>query len=229
MDFFEHQEKARQSSRRLVLLFILAVVGIVASVYLAVMTLVVTKLNGQFWEPKAFAAIAAVVLSVVVSGSLYKIAQLNGGGSVVAKRLGGRRVEPGTTDPLERRVLNVVQEMAIAAGTPVPDVYVLDHELGINAFASGHGGGDAVVAVTRGAMEKLSRDELQGVMGHEFSHLLNGDMRLNLRLIALLHGILFIAQAGRVLLRVDGGGGRARDRRGALPIMLVGIALLAIG
>ena len=120
MDFFEHQERARKSSQRLVLLFALAVAGIVASVYLTVMLFVVIKLNGQLWEPRAFSAIAVAVLAVVGAGSLYKIAQLNGGGAVVAKRLGGRRVDPGSTDPLERRVLNVVQEMAIASGTAVP-------------------------------------------------------------------------------------------------------------
>ena len=227
MDFFEHQEQARQSSRRLVILFVLAVAGIVASVYLAIMAFVVTKMNGQFWEPRAFAAVAASVLAVVAAGSLYKIAQLNGGGSVVAKRLGGRRVDPGSADLLERRVLNVVQEMAIASGTSVPDVYVLDDEPGINAFAAGFGGGDAVIGVTRGAMEKLTRDELQGVMGHEFSHLLNGDMRLNLRLMGVIHGILLIGIIGRILMHSGGRGGRKKD--GGAQIALFGLALFAIG
>ena len=229
MDFFEHQERARKSSQRLVLLFSLAVAGIVASVYLTVMLFVVIKLNGQLWEPKAFSAISVVVLAVVGAGSLYKLAQLNGGGAVVAKRLGGWHVDPGSADPLERRVLNVVQEMAIASGTAVPDVYVLDSEPGINAFAAGHGGGDAVIGVTRGAMEKLTRDELQGVMGHEFSHLLNGDMKLNLRLMGVIHGILLIGIIGRVLMHGGGGGRSRRGKDGGAQIALLGLALFAIG
>ena len=229
MDFFEHQERARKSSQRLVLLFALAVAGIVASVYLTVMLFVVIKLNGQLWEPRAFSVIAVAVLAVVGAGSLYKVAQLNGGGAVVARRLGGRHVDPGSTDPLERRVLNVVQEMAIASGTAVPDVYVLDSEPGINAFAAGHGGGDAVIGVTRGAMEKLTRDELQGVMGHEFSHLLNGDMKLNLRLMGVIHGILLIGIIGRVLMHGGGGGRSRRSKDGGAQIALLGLALFAIG
>ena len=229
MDFFEHQERAQKSSQRLVLLFALAVAGIVASVYLTVMLFVVIKMNGQLWEPRAFSAIAVVVLAVGGAGSLYKLAQLNGGGGVVARRLGGRRVDPGSTDPLERRVLNVVQEMAIASGTAVPDVYVLDSEPGINAFAAGHGGGDAVIGVTRGAMEKLTRDELQGVMGHEFSHLLNGDMKLNLRLMGVIHGILLIGIIGRVLMYGGGGGRSRRSKDGGAQIALLGLALFAIG
>ena len=229
MDFFDHQERARKSSQRLVLLFALAVAGIVASVYLTVMSFVVIKMNGQLWEPRAFSVIAVVVLAVVGAGSLYKLAQLNGGGAVIAKRLGGRRVDPGSSDPLERRVLNVVQEMAIASGTAVPDVYVLDSEPGINAFAAGHGGGDAVIGVTRGAMEKLTRDELQGVMGHEFSHLLNGDMKLNLRLMGVIHGILLIGIIGRVLMHGGGGGRSRRSKDGGAQIALLGLALFAIG
>jgi Zn-dependent protease with chaperone function len=229
MDFFEHQERARKSSQRLVLLFALAVAGIVASVYFTVMLFVVIKLNGQLWDPRAFSVISVAVLAVVGAGSLYKIAQLNGGGAVVARRLGGRRVDSGSTDPLEQRVLNVVQEMAIASGTAVPDVYVLDSEPGINAFAAGHSAGDAVIGVTRGAMEKLARDELQGVMGHEFSHLLNGDMKLNLRLMGVIHGILLIGIIGQVLMYGGGGGRSRRSKDGGAQIALLGLALFAIG
>ena len=228
MDFFEHQERARKSSGRLVLLFFLAVAGIVASVYLAVMLLVV-RLEVGLWEPRVFFLITTVVLAVVASGSLYKSAQLRGGGAVVARRLGGRRVDSDSTDLLERRVLNVVQEIAIASGTPMPDVYVLDHEPGINAFAAGHSEGDAVIGVTRGAMEKLTRDELQGVMGHEFSHLLNGDMKLNLRLMGVIHGILLIGIIGRVMMHGGGGRRSRRDRDGGGQIVLLGLALFAIG
>ncbi|MSR35205.1 MAG: hypothetical protein EXR95_00990 [Gemmatimonadetes bacterium] len=227
MDFFEHQERARKSSGRLVVLFSLAVAGIIAAVYLVVMGFAVVKLRAGLWNPPAFVAISAAVLAVVVSGSLYKMSQLRGGGGVVARRLGGRRVDPGSSDPLERRLLNVVQEMAIASGTPVPDAYVLDIEPGINAFAAGHAEGDAVVAVTRGALEKLSRDELQGVIGHEFSHLLNGDMRLNLRLMGVIHGILLIGIIGRVLMQGDGR--RRRGKDGGAQIAMLGLALFVIG
>jgi Zn-dependent protease with chaperone function len=156
------------------------------------------------------------------------MAQLKGGGAVVARQLGGRRVDPDTHDPLERRLLNVVQEMAIASGTPVPEAYVLDIEPGINAFAAGHGEGDAVIAVSKGALEKLSRDELQAVMGHEFSHLLNGDMRLNLRLMGVIHGILLIGLIGRVLMQGGGRGSRRSKDKGG-QIALFGLALFVIG
>ena len=133
-------------------------------------------------------------------GSGFKTLELAQGGSAVATMLGGRLVDPTTTDPDERKLLNVVEEMAIAAGVPVPQVYVLPEERAINAFAAGHSTSDAVVAVTDGSLRLLTRDELQGVIGHEFSHILNGDMRLNLRLMGIIFGILCLAVIGRVLL-----------------------------
>ena len=230
MDFFEHQEQARKNSGRLIVLFGLAVLAIVGSVYLAVMLAIGLESGAQLglWHPRAFGWIASGVLLLVAAGSLWKSAQLRGGGAVVARRLDGRRIEPSTSDLLERRVLNVVQEMAIASGTPVPDVYVLDDEAGINAFAAGYAEGDTVIGVTQGAMEKLTRDELQGVLGHEFSHALNGDMRLNLRLMAVLHGILLLGILGRGLMY---GGGRRHGHRGkgGGQVALLGLALLVIG
>jgi Zn-dependent protease with chaperone function len=136
--------------------------------------------------------------------------------------MGARAINPNTTDPDERKLLNVVEEMAIASGVPVPQVYVMDEEDGINAFAAGHKPGDATVTVTRGCMKILTRDELQGVIGHEFSHLLNGDMRLNLRLMGIIFGILCLAIIGRVLLQT----GRGREKN---PLPLLGLALLVIG
>ena len=144
------------------------------------------------------------------------------GGSAVAESLGGRLVNPNTTDPDERKLRNVVEEMAIAAGVPVPKIYVLDEEEGINAFAAGHTPSDAAIGVTRGCMNLLKRDELQGVIGHEFSHILNGDMRLNLRLMGIIFGILCLAVIGRVLLYTRGG----KDRN---PLPLLGLALIVIG
>ena len=232
MDFFEHQELARKSTENLLFLFALAVAAIVGTVYLAIV--LAWQMWGPqsygpliLWEPRLFSWTAAGVLAVIALGSLWKSHQLRGGGAVVAQRLGGRRIDLGTTDPHERRVLNVVQEMAIASGTPVPEVYLLEDESGINAFAAGHGDGDAVIGVTRGAIQKLSRDELQGVMGHEFSHLLNGDMRLNLRLMGVVHGILLIALVGRGLMHPGRTSRRRKD--GGAQVALVGLALLLIG
>ncbi|MCE0497817.1 MAG: M48 family metallopeptidase, partial [Methylacidiphilales bacterium] len=154
-------------------------------------------------------------------GSLYKISQLSGGGSVVAEMMNGIPVDPNTSDPQERKLLNVVEEMAIASGTPVPRVYLLPGEDTINAFAAGHTTGDMVICVTRGSMLYLSRDELQGVIGHEFSHILNGDMKLNLRLMGIVFGIISLVVIGKILLYTRGG------RKNPLP--LIGLALLVIG
>ena len=161
-------------------------------------------------------------LGVVIIGSLYKTAALAKGGSAVAESLGGRLVNPNTTHPDEQKLRNVIEEMAIAAGVATPKIYVLDDEKGINAFAAGHAPGDAAIGVTRGCMTLLNRDELQGVIGHEFSHILNGDMRLNLRILGLIFGILCLAVIGRVLIYTRGG----RDRN---PLMLLGLALIVIG
>jgi Zn-dependent protease with chaperone function len=177
----------------------------------------------QLWQPSLFLGVAAGTLAVVGMGSLFKMAELSQGGRSVASMLGGRLVNPASTDPVERRLLNVVEEMALAAGVPMPGVYILPKENGINAFAAGHSTSDAVIGVTNGCVRLLTRDELQGVIAHEFSHILNGDMRLNMRLIGLIFGIISLAVIGRVLLYARGGG---RDRN-ALPIL--GIALIVIG
>ncbi|MEI8293181.1 MAG: M48 family metallopeptidase [bacterium] len=197
MDFFEKQEKARLQTKWLVFYFVLAVAGIIAFLHIGFSWLCGQPLDD--WEMLGYTA-AGVIVSVVI-GSLVKIAELSKGGKAVAEMLGGVPVNPSTTDPGERRLLNVVEEMALASGVPVPQVYVLDEEA-INAFAAGYGTADAAVGVTRGCIERLSRDELQGVIGHEFSHILNGDMRLNIRLMGLLNGILFLALLGGVLMRL---------------------------
>ncbi len=132
---------------------------------------------------------------------LVRWIQLSTGGKVVAESMGGVRILPQTRDKGERRCLNVVEEMALAANMPVPAVYVMNHERGINAFAAGIVPADAVVAVTRGTIDHLKRSELQGVIAHEFSHILNGDMRLNIRLAAMLKGITFVGDIGHILLR----------------------------
>jgi Zn-dependent protease with chaperone function len=168
--------------------------------------------------------VAIGTLAVVSIGSIFKTMELSQGGSAVSSMMGGRLINPNTADFDERKLLNVVEEMALASGVPVPQVYVMDKEEGINAFAAGHTTSDATVTVTRGCMKLLTRDELQGVIAHEFSHILNGDMRLNLRLLGIIFGILCLAIIGRVLLYARGGNSRDRN---ALPFF--GAALLVIG
>ncbi len=234
MDFFEQQSKARRRTTLLVVYFALAVVGTVVAVYLAVS--VVLYWGGQehytrvyaparaysWWNPELFLWVSAATLTVIGISSLVKRAELSQGGSAVATMLGGQLVNPNTTDPDERRLLNVVEEMAIASGTAVPQVYVLP-DPSINAFAAGYSPSDAVIGVTRGCMRLLNRDELQGVIAHEFSHILNGDMRLNIKLISLVFGILGVATVGRLLLRT-----RTRGR-GAGAVQLFGLLLFLIG
>ncbi len=230
MDFFERQDQARRHTKLLVVYFALAVAGIIASVYLVCLLIFTTgeakyRHYGELqplalWNPTLLLYVATGTLGVIICGSLYKTAALAEGGSAVAEAVGGQLVNPNTHDPAERRLRNVVEEMSIASGVPVPKIYVLDEEGGINAFAAGHTPSDAAIAVTRGTMKLLSRDELQGVIGHEFSHLLNGDMRLNIRLIGIIFGILCLATIGRILLRT-------RGRKNALPVL--GLALILIG
>ncbi len=225
MDFFQHQDAARRRTAWLILLFVLAVVAVVLAVY-AVFAAAV----GEPWDPRLFAAVSLGTIGVITVGSLYKIAQLASGGETVALMLGGRRVPPDTRDLAERRLLNVVEEMALAAGLPVPPVFVLDDEPSINAFAAGHAPQDAVIGVSRGALMYLTRDELQGVMGHEFSHILNGDMRLNLRLIGILHGILLLALIGYYILRYGPrSSGRSDKKGGGGAVLLIGLGLLIVG
>lgn len=232
MDFFARQDQARRNTKWLVVYFILAVVLIVASVYFAFLFIFHGAANYQhrgqppvfaLWDPKLFFLAAGGTLAVIACGSLVKTAQLASGGSAVAESLGGRLVAANTNDPAERKLLNVVEEMAIASGVPTPQVYVMDDERGINAFAAGHNLNDAAIGVTRGCITTLKRDELQGVIGHEFSHILNGDMRLNLRLMGIIFGILCLAVIGRILLHSRGG------NRGKNPLPLVGLVLILFG
>ena len=169
---------------------------------------------------------AAGTALAIFAVSGWNMMQLSSGGKAVAEMVGARRVTSDTRDPLERRLVNVVEEMAIAAGVRVPAVYVMDGEGGINAFAAGYDVSDSVVTVTRGTLETLNRDELQGVVAHEFSHILNGDMRLNIRMMGVLAGIVFIGSIGNFIMRSQRGSG---DNKGAMPIFLGGLALLVIG
>lgn len=221
MDFFERQDKARRNTKFLVFYFLAAVILLIVAVYAAV-ALIFTFTEESFsWaQPGLFFGTAAATLAVISIGSVGKTMSLASGGRAVAELLDGRLVNPGSIDLHERKLLNIVEEMAIASGVPVPQVYVMDGETSINAFAAGHSTSDAAISVTRGCMTMLSRDELQGVIAHEFSHLLNGDMRLNLRLMGLIFGILCLTVIGRVLLQT-------RGKKNPLP--LLGLALIIIG
>ena len=239
VDFFHRQDVARRNTLWLVVLFAIAVLLIVAAVNVVVGVFFVLGSESDLPHaaprltdhPEAFLLATLITLGVIGGASFLKTAQLAAGGESVAAMLGGRRIQPQTKDPAERRLLNVVEEMAIASGTPVPPVYVLDGERSINAFAAGFQPGDAVIGVSRGCLDYLTRDELQGVMAHEFSHVLNGDMRLNLRLVGVLYGILVLALVGYYLLRSAffAGGSRRRGGRGAAGMALFGLSLMAIG
>lgn len=239
MDFFEHQDQARRQTRTLVLLFILAVVAIVIAVNV-VAALIWLWMQGerlygeQIYPPGFFLANTLITVGLIGGGTLVEIFNLREGGEAVAQMAGGRLVSTATKDLQEKRLLNVVEEMAIASGIACPKVYVLDGEEAINAFAAGYNPNEAVVAVTQGTLRRLTRDELQGVIGHEFSHILNGDMRLNVRLIGVLFGIQMIASFGSHLLDFASrsSGSRSRSDKGPSPqaiMFVMGIALLVIG
>jgi len=241
MDFFEHQQRSRRRSRWLVLLFVLAVAATAAGVAIVVALLVQTVGQGgtALATPDAswfqanrdlLLGSAAGTVVFIALASWARLVQLRAGGGQVAESLGGIRIQPGDPDPARRRLYNVVEEVAIASGLPVPAVFVLERENGINAFAAGRTPADAAIAVTRGALVHLSRDELQGVVGHEFSHILHGDMTLNLRLMGYLFGILVVNMVGRAMVRVGGRRSASRSRgRGQAVIMLAGVGLYALG
>ncbi|MDB6164466.1 MAG: family metallopeptidase [Xanthomonadaceae bacterium] len=227
MNFFEQQAAARRASTRLIVLFAMAVVGIVVAVDFAAWVAYggsADKQPGEVCALLTFTTLAT--LAIIGLGSLYRMASLRGGGEPIALQFGGVPVAENTTDLDLRRLRNVVEEIAIASGVPVPGIYVLEHESAINAFAAGYSPSDAVVAVTRGAIDRLNRDELQGVIAHEFSHILNGDMRLNIRLIGILFGILMLALIGRKVLQFSG---RGRDSKGAGAILVAALVAMVVG
>ena len=237
MDFFEHQEVARRTSRRLIVLFVLAVACVVVAVNVVGAGLYFTAFvpADRPWTAQAlpngfFLTNTLVVIGLIAGGTAVEMSALASGGDAVAKMVGARPVDPSTRDLLDRRLLNVVEEMAIASGVAVPRVFVMDDQNSINAFAAGHSINDAVIAVTRGTLTRLTRDELQGVIGHEFSHVLNGDMRLNMRLIGVLFGLTMVAMAGRFLLEAAGRGRGGSDRVGGIAVVaLAGVTLWVLG
>lgn len=245
MNFFEAQEQARKSSKLLVWWFGLSVLGVVVVMYFLVSGFVLFvevgnslsanpawKVPENWWDGGRLLGVGGVVGGVIMVGSWSKLARLSGGGKVVAQSLGGRPVEPTTSDLSERRLLNVVEEMAIASGVPVPEVWIMDEEPGINAFAAGTDASNAVIGVTRGTLERLTRSELQGVVAHEFSHILNGDMKLNMRLMGWIFGLVMLSMLGRVMLDAFRFVRISRDSKGGgivLVILVAGAVVWLVG
>ena len=240
MNFFSAQDQARRSSRRLVAAYIVATIAIVLGVTAIVgFALFSFSQSGYGYTPGQFIreqtalllGIALLTTLFILGSSLYKTSRLSAGGGQVAVDMGGTLVPTDVQDPLRRRLRNVVEEMAIASGVPVPEIYVMEEEHGINAFAAGFSPSDAAIAVTRGTLELLDRDELQGVIAHEFSHILNGDMKLNVRLMGVLFGIMVLGLIGRMVVR----GGyhssivSSRRNRNAPVVLVVGIGLVILG
>lgn len=232
MDFFESQDNARKKTKLLLFLFTLAVLSLIALTNLLVFAFInlqdtASLATGRYYYSiDLFLMIAAGVVTLIILASLFKLYSLKGGGRAVAEMLGGELLVDAGGDLNKKKLLNVVEEMAIASGTPVPPVYLI-RESAINAFAAGYSPSDAVIGVTHGAMNNLTRDELQGVIAHEFSHIFNGDMRLNIRLIGVLYGILMLALIGRILLQ--SGAHRTGGRNNNGSIVAIGVGLLAIG
>jgi len=249
VDFYAYQARARRESRTFVLLFAIAVAAVVIALDAVIFTVLAgrqatsyTGQNGAHYDgssinpfdfalhnPGAAFAVSLLIVGVIVLASLFKSAQLKGGGAVVAQSLGGVRVERETSDPARKRLRNIIEEMSIASGVPVPEIYVLEQEPAINAFAAGHTPANACITVTQGALDHLNRDELQGVIGHEFSHILNGDMRLNIQLMGAIFGLLVIAIIGRLVFNFAPRGGNDRDRKGNLGWVGVGLAAMVLG
>jgi Zn-dependent protease with chaperone function len=241
MNFFEAQDKARRNTLWMILLFILAVGGLIFLTNLLLLVVLaylktgyfifsVSELN-NFFELSVSVGVTVGVCLLIFGGSFYKTMSLSKGGPAVAEMLGGRLVPQSTNDLQQRQLLNVVEEMSIAAGMPIPKVYLLE-ENSINAFAAGQSPANAVIGITRGALTQLTREELQGVIAHEFSHIFNGDMRLNIRLIGVLHGILLVGMIGYFILRSLRFAGRSRSKKGGngiVVILALGVGLMVIG
>jgi Zn-dependent protease with chaperone function len=234
VDFYARQAAARGQSRWLVIGFVLSLLAVAVALDLVLFTFLTSaRANRPVIAPLEFAALnpgvatasTLIVMGVLGLASLYKSMELRGGGGVVARNLGGVLVEQDTTDGKRKRLLNVVSEMAIASGVPMPEVYVLEQESAINAFAAGHTPANAAVTVTQGALDRLNRDQLQGVIGHEFSHILNGDMRLNVQLMGWVFGLFVVALIGRLILNFS-----PRDRRNSNnAILALGFAVMVLG
>jgi Zn-dependent protease with chaperone function len=244
MDFFERQHQAKKKTGYLVFLFGVAVLLISLLNFLIIAAVIPFVGEERKREGLDFSTLQDPMLAmsvmlgtfVVISlAGLYRKSQLSGGGSSIASMMGGRLVNMASTDPDEQKLMNVVEEMAIASSVPMPEVFVMSEEKGINAFAAGYTVDDAVIGVTDGCMRRLSRDELQGVIAHEFSHILNQDMRLNLRLVAVVFGLFVLSQLGRLLMQIGfSSSGRRSSRNrdeggGAVVVGIAGLGIMAAG
>ena len=238
MDFFEEQEQARKQSRVLLFCFSLAAVAVMLSacVVLVVAAHMAGGAAGHWVRTGQVLSIAGLAALLLIGfGALFSLWSLRQGGASIVSLLRGLAVSPDSSDPDEQRLLNVVEEMAIASGIPVPPVYVLKMQSSINAFAAGYSPEDAVIGVTQGALKLLSRDEMQGVVAHEFSHIFNGDMRLNLTATALLHGLSLFWNVGRTLIesgmppRPEPDGSNAPVDKGNVLLVIAGGALMTAG
>jgi Zn-dependent protease with chaperone function len=213
-NFFEQQKKNKQNSFWLILLFLSAAVfiiwltqwffgGLSDKQILKQLDLILYQgwdvFRQQYTKPFNW-IISFAMVAIILSAVAYKYHQLKQGGAIIATQLGAELVLPNTYHPLEKQLINIVEEIAIAAHTSVPHVYLLKHHSNINAFAAGNNSKDAIIGITRGALEKLTRDEIQAVVAHEFSHIVNGDIRLNNRLTACIFGISFIGLVGEGLI-----------------------------
>ena len=237
MNFFKSQDVARKNTRYLVVLFLLAILSLIVLTNLLVIlvfnhlnvNVASTEILNSRFDWNLIIMISAGVTSIILFGSLYKVLSLSSGGARVAEMLDAELIVEDSGDTNKQKILNVVEEMAIASGTPVPPVYLMDED-GINAFAAGYQASDAVIGITRGAIESLSRDQLQGVIAHEFSHIFNGDMKLNIRLIGILHGITIIGMIGYFLLRSSSRSSHRHSRKNnGGGIVFLGLGLMVIG
>jgi Zn-dependent protease with chaperone function len=244
MNFFRAQDEARGRTTKLVVLLVLAIVILTGSLYVIGVllsdirsvpsgfrgrsSLVFDGSHRDWFQPKLFCLTTGLALTVIIGGSLLRISELAKGGGAIAIRLGGRLIGANTTDLAERRYLNVVQEMALAAGLPVPLCFVIDGDDTINAFAAGNDPQDAAIGITHGALVNLTRDELQGVIAHEFSHIGNGDMTLSIRIIGAVAGLTALAQLGYILIRVGFNSGSDR-KNSAWPLALAGLVVVLVG
>jgi len=239
MNFFESQERAHKHTTLLIVLFGVAVIALIVMTNVLVLVVFGVVNSQQMRDGQSFVAqmdwkmaatVGAGVSVVVLVGSLYKMMALSAGGKVVAESLGGQLIPRNTEEPNQRKLLNIVDEMAIASGTPAPPVYLLANEPGINAFAAGFSPRDAILGITQGAIEQLDRDQLQGVIAHEFSHIFNGDMRLNIRLMGALNGILILGILGYYLMYSASFSGRRRGNdNSGVAILALAVGLMVIG
>ncbi len=239
-NFFENQKHVRSQTKSLIALFIATLTAMIFSFY-ALATIVFVYWGRIFKKTNSFSLlepgaiinyklltfISVVILSIIILGTFYRLIRLRSGGVGVAKMLGGVLVLPSTQSPNERILLNIVEEMSVASGIPVPQVYVLTLEPTINALAVGTNPSDSVIGVTQGALDLLSREELQGLIGHEFAHIFNGDMKLNLKLIGFISGILVFTTLGRMLIEKHAK--RISSDPKWNPLFFLGWALVVLG